>query len=233
MSVSGERPGVVFARSSAERRTRFGLLLLALVAAFFVQGIATPGRWEQLFVTALLAVTLVLAAWVADARQWLMRMIAVIAASLIVLSLIEALIGNVNGIVTTLADLLLVTLAPPAVVVGVIRDLRARQRVTVEALFGVLCVYLLLGMFFAFVYGAMGRIDGTFFAQNVSTTIARCLYFSFVTMTTVGYGDLTAASNLGHTLAVSEALLGQVYLVTVVSVIVANLGRTRSSEPAP
>jgi hypothetical protein len=76
-------------------------------------------------------------------------------------------------------------------------------------------------------YGAIDRIDGSFFSQGVAATASRCLYFSFTTLTTVGYGDLTAASNLGHTLAVSEALLGQVYLVTVVSVIVGNLGRRR------
>ena len=63
------------------------------------------------------------------------------------------------------------------------------------------------------------------------STIANCLYFSFTTLTTVGYGDLTAASNLGHTLAMSEALVGQIYLVTVVSLIVGNLG-LRRREPA-
>ena len=94
-----------------------------------------------------------------------------------------------------------------------------------EAVFGVLCLYILLGMSFAFIYGAIGRLAGRFFAQGSSASVAHCLYFSFTTLTTVGYGDLTAASNLGHTLSVSEALLGQIYLVTVVSLIVGNLGR--------
>jgi hypothetical protein len=62
-----------------------------------------------------------------------------------------------------------------------------------------------------------------FFAAGVDATPTRCVYFSFTTLTTVGYGDLTARSDLGHTLAVTEALLGQLYLVTVVSVGVANL----------
>jgi Ion channel len=50
---------------------------------------------------------------------------------------------------------------------------------------------------------------------------------NFTTLTTVGYGDLTARTGLGHTLSVSEGLLGQIYLVTVVSLIVTNLGRRR------
>ena len=64
-------------------------------------------------------------------------------------------------------------------------------------------------------------------AQGVPATIPHCTYFSFTTLATIGYGDLTAATNLGHTLSVSEGLLGQVYLVTVVSLIVGNLGRRR------
>jgi voltage-gated potassium channel Kch len=56
-----------------------------------------------------------------------------------------------------------------------------------------------------------------------STNSTVHVYFSFATLTTVGYGDLTARTDLGRTLAVMEALLGQLHLVTVVSVGVANL----------
>jgi hypothetical protein len=126
-----------------------------------------------------------------------------------------------------------VALAPPAIILGVLRSLRARQAVTLEAVFGVLCVYILLGMFFASVYGTIDRFGGNpFFAGGQTATVARCLYFSFASLTTAGYGDFTARTNLGHTLSVSEALLGQIYLVTVVSLIVANLGRSRPAAKA-
>lgn len=210
-----------------ERRKRFGLLLLAIVAVFVLQGVANPGRWQQVIVSVLLAVTLLLALRVGEVRARVTRPVAALALLLAALSVVEAVAGGANGIIVMIADLLLVTLAPPAIVLGIVRTLRARSQVTMEAVFGVLCLYLLLGMFFALLYGAIGRIDGTFFTQPVQATAARYLYFSFTTLTTVGYGDLTAASNLGHTLSVSEALLGQIYLVTVVSVIVGNLGMTR------
>ena len=160
-----------------------------------------------------------------------MQMCALAAGALVLLSVIEAVIGNANGIVLKLSNLLLVTLTPGAIVVGIIRTLRERSQVTVEAALGVICLYLLLGMLFAFLYGVIGHVDGRFFAQHVSATTSRCLYFSFITLTTVGYGDLTAVSNLGHTLSASEALIGQIYLVTVVSVIVGNLRRVRPAEP--
>jgi hypothetical protein len=209
-------------------RQRYGLLLLAIVLAFSVQGIATPGRWEEVAVTVLLGITLLLALWAADARPWLVRAAAVVVIAVIVTSVEQAAEGTIDGAATRMANALLVALAPPAVVIGVIRNLRRKQSVTVQAVFGVLCVYLLVGMFFAFVYGSIDRLGSApFFAAGASATVAHCLYYSFTTLTTVGYGDLTASSNLGHTLSVSEALIGQIYLVTVVSLFVGNLSQTR------
>jgi hypothetical protein len=120
----------------------------------------------------------------------------------------------------------LIALGPPAVAVGVLRDLRAAREVRLEAVFGVLSFYMLVGMAFGFVYGAIDRFGAEpFFAGGQSASVSHCLYFSFTTLATVGYGDFVARTDVGHTLAVSEALLGQIYLVTVVSLIVSNLGR--------
>jgi len=214
-------------------RERFGLLLGAILTAFAIQGVSSPERWEEVLVSALLGVTLLLALWTAEAKPALIRGMALIVALVVLLSVVEAANGHVDGRAVRVANALLVVLAPPAIVVGVIRSLRARQTVTVEAVFGVLCVYILLGMFFAFVYGAINNLGGEmFFAGGAKGTVSNCLYYSFTTLTTVGYGDLTSSSNLGHTLSVSEALIGQIYLVTVVSLIVANLGRTRTA-PGP
>ena len=218
-------------RQLASHRERYGLLLGAIIIAFAIQGIAEPGKAEQIIVAVLLGATLLLALWAADTKPRVMWPAVLIVAALILTSVIETANGNVAGGATRIANALLVGLAPPAIVVGVIRSLRARQAVTLEAVFGVLCVYILLGMFFASVYGTIDRFGGApFFAGGQSATVARCIYFSFTSLTTLGYGDFTARTNLGHTLSVSEALLGQIYLVTVVSLIVANLGRSR---PAP
>jgi hypothetical protein len=212
-------------------RRHYAALLAAVVVAFAVQGIATPGRWGQVVVTVLLAVTLLLSLLVARARPAIMWAAAVLALGVVVLSIVEAVAGSVENPATRIASALLVLVAPSAVIVGVLRTLRATQAVTVDALLGVLSVYLLIGMFFAFVYGAIDRLGGApFFAQNVPANASRCLYFSFTTLTTVGYGDLTSRTNLGHTVSVSEALTGQIYLVTVVSLLVANLGRRRTAR---
>jgi hypothetical protein len=225
----GRRIRALNDRALARRgRQRYGLLLSSILAAFLVQGIATPGPWEQAFVSILLATTLLLALWAADSEPRVMRPAILIATLLALASIAEAVAGNVDGAVPRLANLLLVVLAPPSIVVGVTRSLRRRGAVTTEAVFGVLCLYLLVGMAYALLFGAIANFSGHFFANGDTATGARCLYFSFTTLTTVGYGDLTAATNLGHTLSVTEALVGQIYLVTVVSVIVSNLRPRRA-----
>jgi hypothetical protein len=72
----------------------------------------------------------------------------------------------------------------------------------------------------AAVYG-----DGPFFAQETDGTTAVRQYFSFVTLTTVGYGDYSPGGDLGRALSNAEALLGQLYLVTVVGILVGRMSR--------
>lgn len=217
--------------STIPRRERYSLLLAAIILAFAVQGIASPHAVEQALVSVLLSITLLLALSTADVKPTVMRSALLLVGCIVLVSVVEAANGNIDGRATRVVNALLVGLAPPAIAVGVMRGLRARQAVTLEAVFGVLCIYILLGMFFAFVYGSIDHLGtGAFFAGGQQATVARCLYFSFSTLTTAGFGDLTARSDLGHTLCVFEALLGQIYLVTVVALIVANLGRARPSS---
>jgi hypothetical protein len=217
-------------RNSAfrDRRDRFGLLLGATTAAFAVEGIATPGVWDQVVVTLLLAGTLLLALWAADIRPIVMQVATGVALVVVAISVAEAASGTVDNVAVRIANLMLVLLAPPAVIVGVLRTMRAHNKVTITSVLGVLCLYILLGLFFAQLYGAIDRIiGGQFFANNVQGTVSNCVYFSFTTLSTIGYGDITTSGNFGHTLAVSEGLVGQIYLVTIVSVFVGNLGRAR------
>lgn len=227
--VPGPEMSPVLIRNTAfrDRRDRFGLLLGATMSAFAIEGIATPRVWDQVLVTVLLAGTLLLALWAADAKPIIVRSATVVAVVVVVISVAEAASGSVDNVAVRIANLMLVVLAPPAVIVGVLRSMRSRRKVTVAAVLGVLCLYILLGLFFAQLYGTIDRIGGHFFANGAQATPSNCVYFSFTTLSTIGYGDFTAAGNFGHTLAVSEGLVGQIYLVTIVSLFVGNLGRAR------
>jgi voltage-gated potassium channel Kch len=83
---------------------------------------------------------------------------------------------------------------------------------------------------FAVADATIQDISGTNFFTTHHAGRDDFLYFSFSTLTTTGYGDVVAATNLGRSLAITEALIGQLYLVTVVALIISNMRpvRTRS-----
>jgi Ion channel len=202
-------------------RQRYGFLLVTISGAFFLQGVGVDGRLGDVVITALLGGGVITALLAARARPSVVWPVATLAGAVTVVSAVEPGSGAMR-----LANALLVAIGPPAVALGVARGFRTSGHVTIQALLGVLCIYLLIGLFFAFVFGAIERIGGEpFFANGDTATTPRCVYYSFTTLSTVGYGDLTSRSNLGHTLSVLEALFGQIYLVTVVSLFVSNLRR--------
>ena len=112
---------------------------------------------------------------------------------------------------------------------GLVRDLQRSRGVSAQTLAGVLAIYLLAGMMFAFAYSAIDAVDaGALSASSGEATTSDSLYFSFVTLCTVGYGDILPVSDVARTFAVVEMLIGQIYLVTIVSLIVANLRPRRA-----
>ena len=207
-------------------RQRFGMLLLALSASFVFEGVAEPGDVQRAVQTVLVGATLMLALYAAEVPKRRLVVAGAVISVIVVGVVVTSLAGSGKTVagIAAIANGLLVLVAPPAVVVGLLRNLRTTGTVTVTVVAGVLCLYLLVGLFFAFTYTAVQNLGGApFFANGAAATSARSLYFSFVTMTTVGYGDYTARTNLGHTMSVTEALLGQIYLVTVVAAIVGRM----------
>lgn len=112
--------------------------------------------------------------------------------------------------------------------------------INLNTLAGAASIYLLFGLLFALGYSFLGGAlnefwhmgstpSEAFFVSSRPVSPSDFLYFSYVTLTTVGYGDLTASTELGRMLCVVEALLGQLYLVTVVAVLVSNMGRRRET----
>jgi hypothetical protein len=225
-AASGAAPPEDRARVAGSQPQRFALLLCSVVASVAVLGAIAAGAVQQVVVSVLLATSLLLSFRIAHVTRQLMVLAVAVAVAGVTVSVLRASTGAIGDGEARVMNALLVSLGPPAVALGVIRNLRAHREVRLEAVMGVLSLYMLLGLLFAFVYGAIDRLGGDpFFGEGHDATVSHCVYFSFTTLTTTGFGDLTARTDLGHTLTVFEALVGQIYLVTVVSLIVGNLGR--------
>lgn len=105
-----------------------------------------------------------------------------------------------------------------ATVLVIVRRVLASTTVTLQSIYAALSAYIILGLMFAAFYGAMSRLGGgPFFANGSPGNTKTFQYFSFTTLTTLGYGDFTAASNAGRAVAVMEAMTGQIFLATLVA----------------
>ncbi len=223
MNQHDERPDN---RITAGAEYRFGLVLLLLLVTFVVLMTGGTSGWLRPVTVVLTGATLLAALVAADASRRVRRLatVAVAIASLTSLSLVT--LGKSGAALQGILNAGLVVFAPIAIARSVLR----RRVIDIRTILAALCVYVLIGMLWAFVYSAVGNTGSRdFFAQPGARTSADYLYFSFITQLTVGYGDLTAAGNLGRSLAVLEALLGQIYLVVIVAVLVSRLVPRASS----
>ncbi len=219
------------AGGDAYRHPRYGAILILIVATFVFMS-ASPSTVWTILIAVLLQTATVLAATHATKARPLLRYLAnavaviVLIAAIVVVVASDGTSGEPEGRgATLLLGAILIAFAPVVVGLGVIDDLRARG-VTVQAVTGAICVYLLLGILFSLIYGSIANIgEAAFFTDGTDGDIQIRLYFSFVTLTTLGYGDFAPATDIGRTVVTVQALLGQLYLVTVIAVLVGKMGQ--------
>jgi Ion channel len=219
------RPG---SRMSRLRSTHsYGLVLVLVVASFVFAALAPDARWALVVLALGQAATLIVALWTSGLARLGSRPAFVVGA----IGLCAAVVGIVGSGDGIRGGLALVDVALVAFTVVVIaRGVVDQGEVNLQSVRGAICIYLLLGMLFVFIYTAVAALgSGAFFAQGTDGSTGVRVYFSFVTLATLGYGDYTAASSLGHLLSVIEALLGQLYLVVVVALLVGRLADRRRS----
>lgn len=109
---------------------------------------------------------------------------------------------------------------------SILRSVIINARVTIETLRGAVCVYFLVAFTFAHIFSVIEliyphtfQINGEYFdfLSNRYFYFSQLLYFSFVTLLTIGYGDIVATQDWGQTSVVVEGILGQLYIAILVA----------------
>jgi Ion channel len=218
----GIRSRVARRRASHSYRT----VLLLILATFVFASLAGDAKWTTSLLLLLEAATLFAAMWTSGLAHADSKLLLALVAGAILLA-VAVPISDRNGVTGAagIASAVLVIATIASIAIGVIDQ----DDVNAQSVTGAVCIYLLFGILFMFLYSAVALLGtGDFFAQGTDGTRAQRLYFSYVTLATLGYGDYTPAGDLGHTLAIVEALFGQLYLVTVLALLVSRLrGRRR------
>ena len=201
----------------------YALALLLILATIGCLAVANEDALAKLVSVALGGITLLFVLRASSANQRIQR-ISLLVVVVAVLSAAVALLvgqGKWANIGTGLMGMLLAFVAP----VVILRHILGSLRVSFQLLLGALCVYLLFGLVYTYLFTIIGAADeGLFFVQLTQPTLPDYLYFSYTTLTTTGYGDLTAAGSLDRMIGISEALIGQLFLVSAVAVLAGNIG---------
>jgi hypothetical protein len=194
----------------------YASLLTLLLANFLLLELVDDRRWGAIGSTILSALALVVAISDPDSGHRVTRRHWILVTACVALAPIVFIVNSASvvGLTYLLPVALLVTATLPITISRVLHH----RRVTYETVLGALCAYVLIGLLFAFLYLAVNEV-GTepFFTQPGPHTQGEYMYFSFVALTTLGFGDLSPSVGLPQALTVLEALLGSIFLVTLVA----------------
>ncbi|HEY2282180.1 MAG TPA: ion channel [Solirubrobacteraceae bacterium] len=228
------------ARNVAELKGsyRYGLVLMLAVVSTGAQMLLHDTPAALLVQSLLMAAMVITALFAENATRAQWRHVGLLV-GIFVLGLLAATIAGPRGqseraVMFGLSGVLAVVGAT-IVARGVLTGIRIERRVTLHSVMGALTVYLLAGLIFAFAYGVLDEIvSGPVLSNLGPDKHPEEVYFSFITLTTVGYGDIAPVAAAARMTSALEALFGQLYLVTIVAVIVSNVGagRARRADPA-
>ena len=205
-------------RAIIEAPDSYGLLFAVLIVDYVLFTVSWSGAWALIVRSGWLCASVLLAFWTSRVPPRIMAAVSAASGLTFVVTVVVALQGKTvaDGAVVLLVSALVFT-APIAVAW---RSLK-HQTVTGETIMGALCIYIMIGMIFGSLDYGIQLTSGTYFAQPGPHGPPDFIYFSYITMATVGYGDLTPAPGLPRTTSALEALVGQIFLVVLVARLVA------------
>jgi hypothetical protein len=215
--------------SAVQPKFRYpAVLALTFVTTVFL--IAAPADdWSRAVAVAVEGSALVLTVATSREREAVRRRWSIVLGVGMLGLVILIAVGLAPKWLTAAVAIVLTAGVPVALVRGLLRLLRT-EGVTFNAVAGSLAIYLSVGLLFAWIIGFITEVSSTpYFVQHSTVTDGDKVYFSFTALTTTGFGDFTPATSVGHALAVIEMLTGQLYLVTVIGLLIGSFaGRRRA-----
>jgi hypothetical protein len=207
------RPGEHWETFAQRIANAYGLVLLLVVATYVLGSLAPFGGWGGVALAAVASGCATMALVSAEASQRTVRAAAVLALAATILSAVAA-IWSVERAAAIEALIVVVLLAVAAT--KVLGTVVGAEEVGFRTILGAICVYVILGLLFTFVYAGVDRLQsGQFFGTDTHT--GDFLFFSITTLTTTGYGNLVPAAQPGKMLSGLEMLIGQIFLVTLIA----------------
>ena len=208
----------------------YAVVLVLLIGTLILASIGGESPAGVLGALVLASSTLVAILWVSHTRRaTLLVVCAVLAVGVLSSAFALFFLRDSSTAITVTGFAILAIAGAGPILIG--SDLFRQGSVTIQTVLGAVNIYLLIGLFFAVLYSTVVVLSpaAPFTGMNAMRRVD-LYYYSFIVLTTVGLGDFLPASDTVRVLTIIEALLGQLYLVTVLALLVGKMGGRR--EPS-
>lgn len=200
---------------------------VTILVAISIPDTGSSGMGIRIGVSALLVLSILLALNASESRVQRRHF----AISVLLVAAVLTLAGNIDPRLEWVRGIGQLVAMVPIIWAAykVIRWIARQEVITMEPVVAGVLVYLLMALAFGSLYGAIADLSphSLFCGSNGDGSLSTRTYFSLTTITTTGYGDFVACISIARSVAVSEMVFGQVYLVTIISLLVGNMGRKR------
>ena len=213
---------MVESRLKRSRMGQYEFLFFAMLAAIIVRPLLDNGVLGLLILNVLISAVLISSAYAVSGHGRTLKVSLFLLAPAFLSSWSTVFMSDL----WPMAVSRVLMLAFVSYILGVIAlDILSEKRVTRDTIFGSACVYMFLGFVFADIYMLFQIIEPQSFGQAIDIApvgsevrvSSELSYFSFVTLTTLGYGDMTPKTGMVQGIATFEAMLGQFYLTVLVA----------------
>ncbi|MET0557816.1 MAG: ion channel [Solirubrobacterales bacterium] len=205
-------------RRAEQARDAFGLVLALVVATYVLTSLLSNRGWDAVILTVATSITSIVALTSSHANPRVVRVGMQLSALTVLLATISAISGG--HVLLDLASAIQISLLALAMAFVLIHIVLS-PHIGSKTILGALSVYTALGLLFTYLYGTIERLQGGNFFEGVThPSGSDFLFFSYTTLTTTGYGNLVPGAQPGRMIAGLEMMLGQIFLVTLVAVLV-------------